>query len=405
MRRLLILLALAMLLLGPQSQVRAQAGTIQVTSVQVEFMFGDHVTFLANIQPAAEVQEALVFFQVEGDTGTRYLRLQVGADGNASYRVSVQEAALRPFARINFWFRVTRTNGEVFTSPQFFFNYYDNRIAWQTMENGAVSVHWYDGDTAFGQGAFDAAAASLQSFTDLIPLQISAPVNVYIYSSAADLQSAIGGQAWVAGHASPDLGVVLVSITPGEDQMIIMRRQIPHEMAHVLLYQRVGAGYNQLPTWLNEGIASLAELYPNADYQTAVQTAGANDALLPLTSLCGPFPTDASGAFLAYAESDRVTRYIQSTYGTSALQAMVLAYANGLSCEQGTQRAIGISLSQLDQRWRQAELGGQVGGVAFQNLLPYLFVMLIILAVPVWGIREAAKQKTRKGNDVAKSIR
>jgi hypothetical protein len=395
MRRLLIALAIALVMLGPQTQVRAQSGTIQVTGVQVEFFFGDHVTFMANIQPAADVQEALVFFQAEGDTGTHYVQLQVGADGNAAYRVPVADAALRPFARINFWFRVTRTNGEVFTGAQYFFNYYDNRIAWQTMENTAVSVHWYDGDTAFGQGAFDTAAASLQSFNALIPGQMSAPVNVYIYATTADLQSAIEGQAWEAGHASPDLGVVLVSISPGEDQMLLMRRQIPHEMAHVLLYQRVGAGYNQLPTWLNEGIASLAELYPNADYQTAVQTAGANDSLLPLTSLCGPFPADASGAFLAYAESDRVTRYIQSTYGTSALQALVLAYANGLGCEQGTQRAIGISLSQLDLRWRQAELGGQASGVALQNLLPYLVILVIILAVPALGIRTKPKLKLK----------
>jgi hypothetical protein len=394
MHRLLTAFAIIMITLGPQTLVRAQSGTIQVTGVQVEFFFGDHVTFMANIQPAAEVKEALVFFQNIGDTSTRYVQLAVGADGNAAYRVPVADAALRPFARIDFRFRITRTNGEVFNSPEYSFIYYDNRIAWQTMGNGEVNVHWYDGDTAFGQGALDTAAASLQSFNALIPVQMSAAVDVYIYATTADLQSATGGQSWEAGHASPDLGVVLVSISPGEDQMLVMRREIPHEMAHVLLYQRIGAGYNQLPTWLNEGIASLAELYPNADYQTAVQTAGANDSLLPLTSLCGPFPTDASSAFLAYAESDRVTRYIQSTYGTSTLQALVLAYANGLSCEQGTQRAIGISLSQLDLRWRQSELGGQASGVALQNLLPYLVILVIILAVPVLSIR--GKPKFRK---------
>ena len=391
MRRLLILLAIVSVMLVPPSQVRAQSGIIQVTGVQMEFFFGDHVTFMANIQPAAEVQEALVIFQVAGDTVSRSAPLQVGTDGNASSRFTVQDGSLRPFARVNFWFRVTRTNGEVFTSPEYFFNYYDNRIAWQMIGNGTVRIHWYDGDMVFGQSALDTAAASLQNFNALIPVQMSAPVDVYIYATTADLQSAIGSQSWVAGHASPDLGVVLVSITPGEDQMLVMRRQIPHEMAHVLLYQRVGAGYNNLPTWLNEGIASLAELYPNADYQTAVQTAGTNDSLLPLTSLCGPFPADASGAFLAYAESDRVTRYIQSTYGTSALQSLVLAYANGLSCEQGTQQAIGMPLSQLDLRWRQTELGGQASWVTLQTLLPYLILMLLIVIIPALGIRGKGK--------------
>ncbi len=394
MRRVLILLALAIIVLGPQFQVRAQSGTIQVTGVNVDFFFGDHVTILANIQPAAEVKEALLTIQLDGDAaGPRTIPLQVGNDGSVAYQFPVQDAALRPFARVHFQFNITLNSGETFTSTLYYFDYYDNRVAWQTAGNGEVSVHWYDGDSMFGQAALDTAAASLQSFAGLIPVKPSGPVNVYIYATTADLQSAIGGQSWIAGHASPELGVVLVSIAPGDEQMLTMRRQIPHEMAHVLLYEYVGAGYNQLPSWLNEGIASLAELYPNADYQSAVQTAGANNSLLPLASLCGPFPADASGAFLAYAESDRVTRYIQSTFGTSTLQALVLAYANGLGCEQGTQRALGISLSQLDLRWRQAELGGQASSVAFQNLLPYLLVMAILLVVTAWGIGATPKSR------------
>jgi hypothetical protein len=161
-----------------------------------------------------------------------------------------------------------------------------------------------------------------------------------------------------------------------------MQRQIPHEIAHILLYRYAGTGYNQLPSWLNEGIASLAELYPPTDYKNAVQAASASESLLPLSSLCEPFPADASGAFLAHAESDRVVRYIQSIYGTSSLDALVLSYAKGLDCEQGVKQALGISLSQLDRRWRQAEFGRQADGADFQDLLPYLFLMLILLVVP-----------------------
>jgi hypothetical protein len=369
------------LLLQPLFQVRAQAGAFQWTDVQVEYQFGDHLTFMANIEPKTEVQEALVFFQADGESQTLYIQLQTGSDGNNAYKVTIADAVLRPFAKINFWFRVTNLNGQAFTSPQYYFYHFDNRMTWQTMENPMLSVHWYEGDTAFGQGIFDIANASLQNFITLIPVKISAPVDVYVYRSSAELQSAIGSQWWIAGHASLDLGVVLVSIAPGEEQAIVMQRQIPHEIAHMLLYRYAGTGYNQLPSWLNEGIASLAELTPPTDYKNAVQAAGKSELLLPLSSLCGPFPADASGAFLAHAESDRVTRYIQSTYGTSSLDALVLAYAKGLDCEQGAEQALGISLSQLDRRWRQAEFGRQAGGAAFQNLLPYLFLMLILLVV------------------------
>ena len=84
----------------------------------------------------------------------------------------------------------------------------------------------------------------------------------------------MGGSTWVAGHANPDLGVVLVSIAPGENQSMEMERQIPHELAHVLLYRLTGPAYANLPNWLTEGIASQVEGYPNADY-TQVLTASA----------------------------------------------------------------------------------------------------------------------------------
>ena len=382
MRRLLNCLLPVILLLAPQFQVRAQAGAFQWTDIQVEYQFGDHVTFMANIEPKTEIQEAQVFFQAQGESQTLYVQLQTGSNGNYAYKVTIADAVLRPFAKINFWFRVTNLNGEAFTSPQYYFHHFDNRMAWQTLESPMFSVHWYEGDTAFGQGVFDIVSASLQNFITIIPVNISTPVDVYVYGSSTDLQSAIGSQWWIAGHASPDLGVVLVSIAPGEDQMIAMQRQIPHEIAHVLLYRYAGTGYNQLPSWLIEGIASLAELSPPTDYKNAVQVANKSESLLPLSSLCGPFPADESGAFLAHAESDRVIRYIQSTYGTSSLDALVLAYAEGVDCEQGAKQALGISLSQLDRRWRKAEFGGQAGGAAFQNLLPYLFLLLILLVVP-----------------------
>jgi len=382
LHRLLYCFLPVILLLGPLIQVRAQTGAFQWTDIQVEYQFGNHLTFMANIEPNTEVQEALVFFQAEGGSQTHYVQLKTGSEGNNAYKVTIADAMLRPFAKVNFWFRVTNLNGEAFTSPQYYFYYADNRMAWQTMENSMLSVHWYEGDAAFGQGIFDTANASLQNFIAIIPVKVTSPVEVYVYSSSADLQSAIGSQWWIADHASPDLGVVLVSIAPGEEQTIVMQRQIPHDIAHVLLSRYAGTGYKQLPSWLDEGIASLAELSPPTDYKNAVQHASTSESLLPLSSLCGPFPADASGAFLARAESDRVTRYIQSTYGTSSLDSLVLTYAKGPDCEQGVKQVLGISLSQLDRRWRQAEFDRQAGGVDLQDLLPYLFLMLILLVVP-----------------------
>ena len=51
-----------------------------------------------------------------------------------------------------------------------------------------------------------------------------------------------------------------------------------------------------------------------------------------------------------------------------------------------TARAFGSPLSQMDQQWRQEALGENVGVLAFQNLLPYLVVLVVILTFPAWGL-------------------
>jgi hypothetical protein len=376
--------------------------SIEVKDVGVTYTFGKQVTFSAKIQTQSSIQAATLLFQVEGEQNTRTAPLTVSPDGTASYEYPVQNGLLRPFAQIFFWVHLLLTGGETFDSPHYFFHYDDNRFTWQTTEGFGLRLHWIAGDVSFGQAGLGASHAGYQAIQSLIPVPPGNPINIYIYASAADVQDTLnlGGITWVGGHASPDLGVVLVSIAPGENQSLEMGRQIPHELAHILLYRLTGSAYTNLPAWLSEGFASQAEQYPNADYAQVLTASTQNKTLIPIADLCGPFPADASGAILAYAESDSFIRYLHATYGTSNLQALIQAYSDGLSCDQGVIRAFGQPLSQLDMQWRQAVLGEKVTGLAFQNLLPYLVFLALMLIIPTW--RLGLSRQTKAQHDKSK---
>jgi hypothetical protein len=88
---------------------------------------------------------------------------------------------------------------------------------------------------------------------------------------------------------------------------------------------------------------------------------------------------------------------LDKTYGTADLHALIQAYSNGLSCDQGVLHALGLPLSQLDLRWQQSALGQKVSGVAFQNLLPYLIFLALMLLIPAW--RLGLKQKKKESHD------
>ncbi|MEW6027942.1 MAG: peptidase MA family metallohydrolase [Chloroflexota bacterium] len=395
--RFVLLLGMMILLLGSAAPAVAQSG-VEVTDVQVQYTFGMEINFIARVQSSIPIQSATITFRArEGTTQVR--PLTVSPDGIALYRLDTSDRVLRPFTEITFSFQFTLTDGTTQASPSYHVVYADNRFAWQDADGGMVRVHWYQGDAAFGQAALDAARAGLQAVQSLIPFTMTQPIDVYVYATADDLQGALylGGSDWVAGHADPDLGVVMVSVPPGPSQGIAFERQIPHELAHVLLYRQIGPNAARLPHWLDEGIASLVEQYPNPDYESALAQATNSGALLPLSELCTSFPPDAARAFLAYAESESFTRFLFDQYGTSGLAALTSAYADGLDCEQGARRALGVSLTQLEARWREAALGENRAGVAARNLLPYVILLGLMLMVPVWGALGRLRERRRNG--------
>jgi len=380
----LILLGL-LILLGSARPAAGQGGG-EVIDARVEYQFGEQVSFLARIQSSVPVQNATVTFRA-ADGPAQTQPLTVNPDGTAGYRYDARLNALPPFARIVYWFDVALTDGTRFTSDPYDFIYADNRFPWQERQEGALRVHWYDGEAAFGASALDAARRGLDSARALVPMEPAGTIDIYVYAAASDLQGALvlGGQSWVSGHASPELGVVMISIPPGPEQGIEFERQVPHELTHVLLYQSLGPNYNRLPTWLTEGLATTAEIYPNPDLEAALAAAVKTNSLLPLADLCAAFPPDTGRAFLAYAQSQSFVRFLLDNYGATGFSALISAYADGMDCEQGARRALEQPLSQLEARWRESALGENRSGVIAANLFPYLLVLGVVLFVPMWG--------------------
>jgi hypothetical protein len=228
-----------------------------------------------------------------------------------------------------------------------------------------------------------------------VAVDLAQPIEFYIYANAEDLRATLGDSAsqWIAGHADPTLGVVMVVIEPGPEQNILMEQRIPHELMHVMLYRAVGAGYRNIPAWLTEGTATLVELYPNADYDRVLADAAQGNRLIALSNLCSYFPADTGQAFLAYAESRSFTNYLHETYGSTGLLKLATSYADGVDCGRGTELTFGVSLSSLENRWRAAKLGQTPILPALENLAPYLVLLCIVIGIPFISIMITMRKK------------
>jgi hypothetical protein len=398
---LYVLMGLALIAtLISYSGAQAQAASrIEVTEVGVAPVFGQQITFTARIQSPIQIVQVSLLFHEAREKITRVETLQLDADGRTSLVYDVSQNVFPPFSNIVFWYQVTFVDGSIETSGIYSVSYIDNRFPWRDITAGPVKVHWYDGDDAFAQSALDAAGAGLLQINEIVPITLDAPVDVYVYSTVEDLQGALtlGGEQWVGGHANPELGIAMVAIPPGDLQSVEMETEIPHELAHVMLYRSLGDGYKNLPAWLIEGLASMTEQYANADYAQALTLASQNNSLIPFSDLCDSFPPDTGRAFLAYAQSQSFVRYLRETDGTTGLTTLTRQYADGLDCEVGATRALGVPLNQLDTHWRETVLGQNVFGVAIRNLSPYVAVMVLILLVPLWGAIDILRARIKRG--------
>jgi hypothetical protein len=382
MRRLLVVLVFLTLSLSTVKPVRAQA-VAEVTDAQVAYRFGEQINFQARVTASVPINDVAILFRAEGESSTRSAPASLGADGEVTYQYLFQQGPLRPFAPVDFWFRVSLQNGDKLESAPSRFYYIDNRFPWKTVEDGNIRLHWYIGDDAFAQQARDIARTGLQKTGEMLSVTPSHVLDVYIYALAADLQSTlqIGGKTpGVGGEASPDLGVALVAIAPGLEQGPEMERKIPHELAHLLTYELVGPRYDRLPLWLREGIASMAEP-ANLDYANAIK----QQPLIPIADLCDGFPPEMSRIFLAYAESESFTRFIVNKYGDSGLIHLSQAYADGLDCQQGPVRALGNPLDQVEQDWLSGNTTPRIVNTpsVLDGLLPYLALLGMMAMVPV----------------------
>jgi Peptidase MA superfamily len=396
----LIVLATAFLIAASSPLPVFAQEDLGVEDVEIDYQFGDEIVFRARIELPDQEGKLMLFIRPKGGFQTSSATLDPNVFGRIVYTYDPGPALLPPFSTIEYWFQWESADGETLTSEVMSFVYEDNRFPWRTIEAAPFRLHWVVGDVQFAQQALDIAQESNVVIQEHLAMKTDIAaggdqndwIDIYVYNSAEDLRTALtqGGGAWLAGHADPHLGLVLVSIPSGPEQNLEMERQIPHEIAHVMLYRRAGQEYSELPVWLNEGFASLNELYPNPNYPYLLDSAFQDNQLISLESLCRSFPASASDLLLAYAESASFTTYLNGEYGRSGLNALIDEYADGKSCERGAEVALGKPLSVLERDWRQATFGEN----AWHALIPWLGLFAIIffpMLISVFFTRRPSK--------------
>lgn len=384
MKKILFLAALVSLVFLSHPELSTAQSAVQFDLQAIEYQFGKDLVIEGKVVSGTALERADLILEAPGTpsfTGSANFT----SDGEVSFVYNLAERPLPAFSTISYHFRLVFINGEEFTTQTFTLPYVDNRRDWQELKSGVFTVYWYQGDVPFAREVVDAAQKGRSKILDLLQQPADdREIDIFVYGSEEDLQATLSmsGQSWVAGHANPALGSVVVSLPPGPDQSLKLQRQVPHEITHIVLYRFMGSEYQYLPRWVNEGIASQMEFFPNPEQEAVLNKAQQEGRLIPFSQLCQSMPADNEQVLLAYAQVDSFLEYIQQKYGVTGIQAMISAYDQGVGCERGVEIALGTSLEALEREWKKTAFSSRTLADLKYLFMPWLLIVLLII-IPV----------------------
>ena len=356
-----LLLLLGSLLAAP-GLLSADEGLLRQWAV-VDFPLA--ITFHVDAGVSQEITQAVLRFRLEERSCAQvesigYGEVASGPQTAAQWTWDMRRTGgLPPGAVVHFSWELTDASGAVTESRTTAVEVLDQHHQWRSMEGNGFTLHWYRGDERFASALAESvqeALARLEASTGVRP---DKPVQLYIYGSAREVQDAlVFPQEWTGGVAFTSFNTVALGIEP--ESLAWGRRALAHELTHVIIGQVTHNCYRDLPTWLNEGLATYNEGDFSPDYASALERAIEEERLFSVRGLSGAFPTDEGDALLAYGESWSLLDYLVSTYGPQRLDELLTAFRSGSAADDALRQVYGLDQAGLEEEWRRS-LGAAVG--------------------------------------------
>lgn len=351
--------ALSAISLAHPARTLAQSSDDSIQT-SIEYRFREEISFIAKVDSHSPAIRAAVFVRDAQSAATEVLIAEIESRDatTARARFDLRQHPLDPFTSLTYWWQVDLQDGETLQSDASTFRYEDNRFDWQSLSDQGLAIHWVDGDPSFGAKLLAALATAQASIESSLSLPRTESVTLYVYPNVSALQSALNLERspWSGGHIVSTQDVLLIATEPSPESEALLARDLPHELTHLMLARRMGGGYAQLPSWLNEGLATLEERSPRPALRLSLEQAAREGSLLPIQSLCAAFPFDEEDALLAYAESASFVQYLRDIYGVGGIVRLLDAYQEGASCTGAVQRVYQRSLEQIEHEWMNTSL-------------------------------------------------
>jgi len=354
-RLLILVFCLFLLLLNP-ALAQAQGGLAIVgSSAKAEFPL--RLNFNLSARSNVNITDIRLCYAIDRAsfvqiTSEAYIEFAPSTAVDVSWTLEmVKIGGLPPGATVKYWWRVEDASGKKVETAPAQVRFDDLRYPWRSLTEGKVTVYWYRGDDAFARELMSAAQQALVRLAVNTGAYLDKPAGLYIYASANDLKGAmVYPQEWTGGatftrYSIMAIGIPLNYISWG-------KTAIAHELTHLIIHQMTLNPYNDLPTWLDEGLAMYNEGLLSPEYTAYLIKAIAEGRLISVQSLSSSFSAYAEEATLSYAESYSLVEFLITGYGQGKMLELLNVFRQGSSYDGALEKVYGFDMHGLDSLWR-----------------------------------------------------
>jgi hypothetical protein len=159
-------------------------------------------------------------------------------------------------------------------------------------------------------------------------------------------------QEWTGGVAFTEYGLIAIGIPTNE--LDWGKRALAHELGHMVTHQITYSPFGAiLPTWLDEGLAMYAEGKPDPYLESVLQKAITQHKLISVRSLSSPFSAIPDEAYISYAESQSLIRFLIQNYGKDKMLQLLNLFKEGNTYDEALTQVYGFDQDGFDALWQK----------------------------------------------------
>ena len=331
----------------PQQQV-----PIRVVSSSHEVRFPDEVVFRMEAESNSIITEVALFYRLARQRVRvyGYPEFTPAMHVSTDFKLKTGGSSYLPTGvDIEYYYRIGDAGGYTLETEKYLLEYRDPSFRWRELRLGDMVVLWHDLPADRVKEVAASVDRRLEAVKDLLGLDTVPPMKAVVVSDRREAQrvfpvvsDAASREHLYGGFAFREYDVFVVAGL-GEDGMV-------HEMVHLLVDEAVDSPLARVPAWLNEGLAMYFEAGAERRAPTLAQAVRGGELLRLRAMNSVPGRPEVVRAF--YAQSWSIVKYMIDTYGTERMASAISDVSAGTPFDHAFQQAYGISLEQLEARWR-----------------------------------------------------